>query len=271
MRRPTSCMRARRHRRELAVRRQRAEHAVEHRAERRRVDVADHRDLERVARQHARVHRSRRSSRGDGRHRFQRAVVRPAVGMVGERGLPPDAVGDAVRVGGLAPQRRPAICARTRSSASASKRGCVEREPQQVEALRPGARAACGSSRWKWSRPAEKRSSTAFSSSRCWNALASSSPAPSSSSDGDHVGDAGLASGSWLAPPRKAKSIATSGSDGVAHQPGLDAAGRHHALDLGGVRRARAAHAAASSSAAAATRHRKCAVTSASPRGARRP
>ncbi len=52
MRRPTSCDARRRQRVELALGRQRAEHAVEHRAERRRVDVADHGDLERVARQH---------------------------------------------------------------------------------------------------------------------------------------------------------------------------------------------------------------------------
>ena len=56
MRRPTSCDARGRHGVSSAVRRQRAEHAIERRAERRGVDVADHRDLEGVAGEHARVH-----------------------------------------------------------------------------------------------------------------------------------------------------------------------------------------------------------------------
>ena len=63
-----------------------------------------------------------------------------------------------------------------------------------------------------WSRLAEKLSSIAFAAMRSWNALESRSPAPSSISDVVMLATPGLSAGSWLAPPRNAKSSATSGT-----------------------------------------------------------
>ena len=168
-----------RHGGQFRMRRQLAEHLVEHAAERRRVDVADRRDLEPVARQHA-AHEAAQVFGGDERNGFQRAVGRPAVGMVGECRLPPQPAGDVVRVGGLAPQRRrSAVRARARPHAL-SKRGSVSasRSSSKPWSLRSR------SSRTepdKSSRVTANRISTACSCSRRWNASASSSPAPSSS------------------------------------------------------------------------------------------
>ena len=132
MRRPRPCGSTSGDRREIGLRRQRAEDAIEQLAGRRGVDVADDGDLELVARQHA-PGIGAQIVGGDVRDGFERAVAAAPVGMVGEGGLPP-ACGWRCCSGWWSRAAAPAIIwARTRSTASASKRGSVERQPQQVE------------------------------------------------------------------------------------------------------------------------------------------
>ena len=68
-----------------------------------------------------------------GRNRCERAVARTAVGMARKRGAPPRPVGDAARIGGLAPQPGQDLLAHAADRVGVEAR-LVEREPQQVEA-----------------------------------------------------------------------------------------------------------------------------------------
>ena len=163
---------------------------------------------------------------GDRRHRFQRAVGRTAIGMAGKRGRPPAPAGDSF--GLVVSRRSPAsICVADaldrarRRSAARSARAAAGRTP------RPDRSFSVRSEPRKWSRSAEKLSSIALSSSRsleglgvelagalveqrrrpCWRRPACR-PDPG------------------VAPPVKAKVERDQRHRRLAHQPGLDAAGR---------------------------------------------
>ena len=127
------------HAAKLARSGQGAEHAVEHLAERGGVDVADRRDLQVRAGEHAAAHRP------SGRRpvmvgtEVERAVVRPRVGVTGEGRVPPGAAGDRARIGGLAAERRHDLLAHAG--------GGLGLEPRLRSAPAAGARSSCPAAR----------------------------------------------------------------------------------------------------------------------------
>ena len=94
-----------RDRQQLGLGRQRAEGVVDEPAGGRGIDVADHRDLERIAREHA-LDVAAKIVGGDVRHRLERAVHLARIGMAREGRVPPGAAGDIVRRRGRALQPR---------------------------------------------------------------------------------------------------------------------------------------------------------------------
>ena len=188
--------------------------------------------------------------------------------MLGKRRLPPDPVGDAV---GLVVSRR---SAGKNLRAHALDRVGVEARlrsaPGAADRSRPPAgRAASGPSRGMCRGLTEKRSSTAVSSSRCWNALASRSPAPSSSSAAAMLRDARLDRGVLVGAAFEGEVHGDQRDRRLANQPGLDAAGRDHPLDVGGLREARAQLRRTPASPASGAVD-ICMVTNVCPRGAAR-
>ncbi len=120
-------------RRQIRLCRQRAEHAIEHRLQGLGVDVADDGDLQVFPRQHP-MRIGLEIVDGDGRHQFQRAVDRPAIGMALERGLPPALAGDIARARRLPPQDRQDLRAIDLDIRRIeTRRG--QRQPQQIESL----------------------------------------------------------------------------------------------------------------------------------------
>ena len=135
---------------------------------------------------------------------------------------------------------REIIWARMRSTASASKRGSVEREPQQVERLVLVLASACAAMPRTWSRlgaklqldrlvlqPLLERLGVEIAGAFVEQSRPSCRRAPA------------LSAGSCEEPPRKAKFERDQRHGRLAHQPGLDAAGADDALDLGGARQVR--------------------------------
>ena len=123
-------------RRQAGFGRQAAEGLVEQLAERVGIDVADHRDLQRILGQHA-ADVVLQIGDVDLRHAFQRAVGRPAIGMVAKGHFQELAAGQRRRVGGVALQ------VGNHLGANALDIGAVEmrrgqRHPQQVEGLVAG-------------------------------------------------------------------------------------------------------------------------------------
>ena len=90
---------------EFGLGRQRAERAVDERGGGGCIDIADDRDFERIARQHAPRIRFEIVDR-DARHRFERPVDRHAIGMTRERGGPPVTARQVVRTHAVAAQPR---------------------------------------------------------------------------------------------------------------------------------------------------------------------
>ncbi len=192
------------------------------------VDVADDRHLERVARQHP-AHIGLQVVDGDVRNRFERAVDRPAVGMIGEGRRPPLAARHVVRAHGLAPQPRHDLRAHALDRVGVEAR-LGQGEPQQVEGFvavlleraQGAAEIVAAGAEAQLDRLALEP---------VVEGLAVEGPAPSSSRLAVIWATPGLSAGSWSALPSMANSTAISGSGAVAHQPGLDAAGADDALD----------------------------------------
>ena len=171
--------------------------------------------------------------RGD---RFERAADRPPVGMIGERGRPPGAAGDIEFGFVLSRCSDDTICARMRSTASASKRGSFSASRSRSKASSWFSLSVRSVPR-TYSRLARICSSIALRSMRAWKALPSRSPAPSSSSRDRHVGEPGLSSGSCVGAAAEREFDRDQRHGAVAHEPGFDAAGADDALDLGRARR----------------------------------
>ena len=98
-----------------------------------RIDIADHADLQFVAREYAADIGLEIVARNQ-RNRFERAVERTSIGMIRKRRAPPQTVADIVRVRGFAPQRRQHLLAIAFDRVGIEARR-VEREPQQLEAF----------------------------------------------------------------------------------------------------------------------------------------
>ncbi len=221
--------------RERGLGRQRAEHGVEHAAQRRRVDVADH--------HHAQRRPWRRRARGS--RRGPRALCRPPTWACrwpagrrdGRRRPAPSTARwrpgwDRARRTRGSPDAACA-CARWPRRRSAA---CRSRAPA-VGRRRRGSRSGSRSCRRRRRAPSSKLMRMASSSMRSWNALASRSPAPSSSMLARKFARPSRPSGSWaLPPPSKAKRMAISGTSWRLDQPGGDAPGALDLLDLHGLR-----------------------------------
>ena len=121
------------YRRPRRTRGQCAEHAVEHLAQRRRVDIADRRDFEPIAGHHL-AQIGPQVVNGNRRNRGQRAVGRTAIRVVRKRSMPPRAACDRARIGGFSAQRRQNLVANAAHGVGVEAR-LIEREPQQIEAL----------------------------------------------------------------------------------------------------------------------------------------
>ena len=191
-------------RRQAGLGRQSAEGLVQQFAERVGIDIADHRDPQRVLGDHA-ADIVLQVGDVDLRHAVQRAVGLPAIGMIAEGDFEELAAGQRGRVGGVAPQ------AGDHLRANALDIGGVEmRRGQRQSAAgrrpRPCCPSACAASRGNNPALDEKLSSMARRSRRSWKVLESRSPEPSSSRLGDHVADAGLV-GRVLARRRRRRHI----------------------------------------------------------------
>ena len=265
MRRPAASMRAGATGRDLALGRQRAEHLVEQRAERRRIDIADHADLQFVAREHAAGIGLEVVARNQ-RNRFQRAVERTSVRMIRKRRAPPQAVADIVRVRGLAPQRRQHLLAIALDRVGVETRR-VEREPHQLEAFvhlvaQDAKRAAeivalhakaefDGGTVHALLKGARIEIAGAFVEQRR-----------------RHMADAGLFRRILIGAALHREIHRDQRHRGFAHQPGLDPARAHDALDLGRRRRRRAGERSRRTPRPARRNAKAGIVMNASPRGA---
>ena len=118
---------------EIVFGRQAGEGAIDQFAGGHGIDVADDRNGQLVAREHA-PHIVAQVGDGHARHRLQRALALTAVRMTGKRGLPPAAAGEVVRIGGIAAQPRQFLSAHHlhRLGVEARRRQC---QPQQIEGL----------------------------------------------------------------------------------------------------------------------------------------
>ncbi len=133
MRRPRLLGLVGRHRLEVVFHGQPGEGAVDQLAGGFGVDVADDRNGELVAREHA-THVVAQIGGGDARHRFQRALAFAAIGVAGKGGAPPTAAGETVRIGGIAPQARQLLPAHALDRIGIEAR-LGQRQVQKIEGL----------------------------------------------------------------------------------------------------------------------------------------
>jgi hypothetical protein len=198
------------------------------------VDVADRGDLEVAAREHA-VHIGPEIVGGDGGDGFQRAVGRLAIGMVRESGLPPCPRGDAVRIGRLAPQLGNDLRAHAVDCVGVEAR-LVEREPQQVDALILAvAQHADRAVEIVAGHGEAKLDGVVLDPllERLGGELAGALIQQSRR----QVADACLDGGIFAGAAQEGEIERHQRQRRLAHQPGLDAARRHHAFDRGRCRR----------------------------------
>ena len=229
---------------------------VEQLAERGGVDVADHGDLQRILGQHAADIVLQVGDR-DIRNAFQRAVGRPAVGMVAKGDFQEFAAGERARVGGVAAQAGDDLGANAFDvDAVEMRRG--QRHPQQVEGfvlvvLEHAQRAA---------EIIPRRAEAQFDGAPVEvlvEGLGIEIARALVEQIGDHVADAGLAGRILRRAAAEGKFHRDQRHGGVLHEPGFDAAGRNQMLDFGGgVRRRRGS--AVSATAGSATARRRCAA-----------
>ena len=142
-----------------------------------------------------------------------------------------------------------------RSTAPASKRGAVKREPQQVERLvavflQRAQRAA------EVIAAGVEAELDRFALQPIVEGLASRSPAPSSSRLAAMLATPGLSAGSCAAPPENGEVDRDQRDGGIAHQPDFDAARTDDPLDLGRRAGASSEHDTAPASNAAAARRK---------------
>ena len=214
--------------------RQRAEGGVDEAGHALGVDVADHADLEVLARQDA-PGIALEIVDGDAGHRFERADHRPPIGMAGEGRLPPDLAGDVIGARALALQARDGLPAHPLDVARIeTRRG--QREAKEMERLvlvflqrAQGAAdiIAAGLEGELDRAPLET----------ILERLAVELAGAFVEQVDRHVGDAGLVGRVLVGAAAEGEVHGDQRHRGIAHHPDLDAAWGHQALDVGGVRR----------------------------------
>ena len=174
----------------------------------------------------------------DAGHRIQRAVVGPRIGMAGEQRFGQGAAGNPVRAGGGGAQIGQHLAADALDIGRRIEARLAQGEPQQLEGRARACPTGCAASRREVSTSALKESCAA---------MASSSVGTASNRRGRRLRRAAppscgwrlpCRSGSSALPPRKSEAHGDDRRGLVLHQPGANARGRDHFLDVDGARRA---------------------------------
>ena len=217
-----------RHRLQLCLGRQCAEHAVEHDAHVRRIDVAHDRDFEAVARK-CTPDIILEVIGCDQRQRFKRAADIAAVRMVRERDFPPASGSDLAGARCIAPQTgkdlRPHTFDRVRVEAGRGQRQPQKRESVVaivVQCAQGSAEIIAAGAEIDLDRPLFK-----FLGEGLGVEIAGAFVEQTSS----HIGDAELVGGVLAGTPAKSEFKRYQRRGRLAHQPSLDPTGADHAFD----------------------------------------
>ncbi len=220
------------HRDQIALGRQAAEHVVEGASERCRIDIADHRDLQPVTREHA-LDVAAQIVGGDGRHRLQRAAALHGVGVIGESCFPPAPARDAVGARGLAAQAGENLRADALQRLGVEARGSHGQLEQAEGFVAVFFQRAHRTARGVAGRAEIDLDGAPFEPGA--KGLIVEFAGAFVEQPGREIGDARLRLRVLRGTAGKGEVHRDQGNGGVLHQPGLDAARRHDALDGGGV------------------------------------
>ncbi len=218
---------------QIGLGRQGAKRGIEQPAERGGVDIANHRDLQIAARQHA-LGVAAHIINGDLADAVERTARRAAIGMIAERQFQKLVVGVPARIGRLPAQRRGQLRAHPFDIGGLKAR-LGQRQPQQVERLV----AVLGQHAQRAAEVIAGRAERQFDRAAL-HALMEAARVEIAGAlidqIGDQMADAGLVGRVLGGAAIKAEFHGDQRHGGVLHEPGFDAAGRHQPLHLGGGR-----------------------------------